>query len=153
MNSTNKLLCYFIADFLVCGTLLHCNPGLSNNAVNKVKIHESHIRLIITLFCILNTKEVLKSNHNTFIFVIQGYMFRFNELSSVIRLRSTRISNRHNVTRTYILKQHHNRLHYILRFTRTYKYIYIYIYKLTLEDTFMVISVLYWTLQKLDGGK
>jgi hypothetical protein len=127
MNSANKLLYYFRANFLVCSTPLHCNSGLSNNAV-KVKIHYLHITLIITLFCILNTNEVLKLNHNTFIFVIQGYMFRFNQPSSVITLRSTRISNQHKTLPTYILKQHRNRLHYLLRFTRAYNYIHVYVY-------------------------
>jgi len=37
--------------------MLHCNPGVSNNAVNKVKVHGSQIKLVITLVDIFKYKR------------------------------------------------------------------------------------------------
>jgi len=48
-------------------------------------------------------------------------MFRFNETLSNITLQNTQ--NQYNTTRTYTLKQHHDRVSYIVRCTHTYIYI------------------------------
>jgi len=40
--------------------MLHCNPGLSNNAVKKVNFHGSPIKLIITLFYVFEYKRTIK---------------------------------------------------------------------------------------------
>ena len=46
--------------FFFCNTMLHCTPGLSNNAVKKVKVHGSQIKLIIKLFHTFEYKRSTK---------------------------------------------------------------------------------------------
>jgi hypothetical protein len=53
------------------------------------------------------------------------------------RVTGARVSDHPNTTRTYTQKQHHNRVSYIVRFTRTRMHI----HRLILDDTYMVILI------------